>query len=98
MCCGERATEEKGKNLLRAPTFDGPSMATCEISSQSSPSSTFGPTTQNGPILQEEASVAPGSTTAVGWTVIYAMRLCVPISFPLLPTNARIGLPLTLHD
>src|SRR5690348_14168274 len=60
--------DEKGKNLLRAPIFDGPSIATCEISSQSSPSSTFGPMTQYGPTLQEEGTRAEGSMTAVGWT------------------------------
>src|SRR6476620_4672039 len=62
--------EENGKNLLRAPIFDGPSIATCEISSQPSPSSTFGPITQYGPILQEGGIFALGSRMAVGWTFI----------------------------
>src|SRR6478736_1912734 len=58
--------EENGKNLLRAPIFDGPSIATCEISSQPSPSSTF------GPIMQEGGIFALGSRMAVGWTFIGA--------------------------
>jgi len=43
----------KRKELIMAPIFVGPSTATCEISSQDSPSSTFAPMVQYGPILQD---------------------------------------------
>ena len=38
--------DENGKKRLRAPIFEGPSMATCEMSSQASPNSTLAPMVQ----------------------------------------------------
>src|SRR6266498_419953 len=75
MSCGARPMEENGKNLLRAPIFDGPSMHTCEISSQPSPSSTFAPTTKYGAIWQDDGIFAERSTIGVGWTFIHELML-----------------------
>ena len=41
--CGATPTQAKEKNRLRAPAVRWPSRTTCETSSQSSPSATFGP-------------------------------------------------------
>src|SRR6266404_4460289 len=70
MSCGASPTDENGKKRLRAPILEGPSITTCEISSQPSPSSTPAPTVQYGPILHDESIFAAGSRMAVGWTFI----------------------------
>src|SRR5512136_446329 len=58
---------EKGKKRLCAPILLGPWIATCEINSQCSPSSTSGPITQYGPIEHDAGTFAAGSMIAVGW-------------------------------
>ena len=61
---GARATA-KGNTLQPAPSVVRPVMLAWECTTTPSPSTTWGPITQNGPISTFVPSFAPGSTRAV---------------------------------
>src|SRR4026208_1213818 len=60
--------EANGNMLVLAPIVVRPVTTTWLLSSTSSPSATWLPTTQNGPMRTPSPSRAPDSTMAVAWT------------------------------
>ena len=87
--CGSWPMEAKGKMRVRAPILVCPASTTCDFSFAPSPSSTWGPMWQNGPISTSAPSFAPSSMTAVGWTCALG-SMAMGQSFSRVPSGGMI--------